>query len=110
VLNRAKLDEMKINRIQYTVQPGFAEKNKQNIAKVMEELRRLNHPGIHYSAYVLEDGKTFMHLVILKDEAASTVIPSLESFKHFQGELKAGNPEIPPKFEGLELAGASFEI
>lgn len=101
---------MKIMKIQYTVQPGFAETNKQNIAKVMQELRTLNHPGVRYSAYTLDDGKTFVHLVTLKDEEAEKVIPSLESFKHFQTELRAGQPEVPPKFDDLALVGSSFDI
>lgn len=101
---------MKTIRIQYTVQPGFAETNKQNIAKVMQELRALNHPGVRYSAYTLGDGKTFMHLVTLKDEEAEKVIPNLESFKHFQTQLRAGQPEVPPKFDDLALVGSSFDV
>ena len=101
---------MKFLRIQYTVRPDFAERNKQNIAKVMQEWRASNHPEIHYSAYVLEDGKTFMHFVMFQNEDASSVISSLESFKHFQSELKAGNPEVPPKFDNLALVGSSYEL
>jgi len=101
---------MKITKIQYTVQPGFTEKNKQNIAKVMQELRSLNHPGVRYSAYVLDDGKTFVHFVIFKDEEATKVIPNLASFKHFQSELIAGTPEIPPVFENLALVGSSRDF
>jgi len=101
---------MKIAKIQYTVQPGFAEKNKQNIAKVMQELRSLNHPGVRYSAYVLDDGKSFVHFVIFKDEEATKVIGSLASFKHFQSELIASPPEIPPVFENLALVDSSWDF
>lgn len=101
---------MKTIRIQYTVQPGFAETNKQNIAKVMEELRALDHPGVRYSAYTLDDGKTFMHVVALKDEEAEKVIPNLESFKQFQTALRGSQPEAPPKFDDLALVGSSFDI
>jgi hypothetical protein len=97
-------------KIQYTVQPGFVEQNKQNIAKVMQELRSPNHPGIRYSAYVLDDGKTFLHFVMFKDEEAANPIGNLESFKHFQTELKAGNPEIPPAFENLTLVDSSHQL
>lgn len=101
---------MKIMRIQYTVQPDFVERNKQNIVKVMQELRSLNHPGIRYSAYVLDDGKTFMHFVIFKDEESAKFIGDLESFKHFQSELKTSNPEIPPRFDNLSLVDSSYEL
>ena len=102
---------MKITRIQYTVPSGFAERNKQNIAKVMQELRSSNHPGIRYSAYVLDDGKSFMHFVVFTDEeVGKNVINNLEAFKHFQSELKASNPEVPPKFEDLTLVGSSYDF
>ena len=61
---------MKITRIQYTVSAEFAETNKKNIVKVMEELKAANHPEIHYSAYVLEDGRSFMHYVVFSDQEA----------------------------------------
>ena len=101
---------MQAIRIQYTVKADFAERNKQNIAKVMEELRSSNHPDIHYSAYVLEDGKTFMHFVTFEGENQSSVISNLESFKHFQSEMKASQPEIPPKFDNLALVGSSYDL
>src|SRR5580658_7474205 len=101
---------MQAIRIQYTVKADFAERNKQNIAKVMEELRSGNHPDIHYSAYVLEDGKTFMHFVTFEGENQSSVISGLESFKHFQSEMKASQPEIPPKFDNLALVGSSYDL
>jgi hypothetical protein len=101
---------MKIAKIQYTVQPGFTGKNKQNIAKVMQELRSLNHPGVRYSAYVLDDGKTFVHFVVFKDEEATKVIPNLASFKQFQSELVGSTPENPPVFENLALVGSSWDL
>ena len=101
---------MKITRIQYTVQPAFAEQNKRNIARVMQELRSLNHPEIRYSSYLFDDGKTFMHFVLLKNEEAEKVIRNLEAFKTFQAELKASNPEKPPQFENLALVDSSFEL
>jgi hypothetical protein len=101
---------MKIMKIQYTLQAGFVDRNKQNIAKVMQDLRSLNNAGIRYSAYVLEDGKTFLHFVMFKDDEASKQIGTLESFKHFQAELKASSPEVPPQFTNLALVGSSFEL
>src|SRR5436305_1209506 len=101
---------MKIMRVQYTVVPEFVETNKQNITKVMDKLRSIGSPGVRYSSYLLEDGKTFMHYVIMQDEAANKVILDLEEFKHFQSELKASRPEVPPKAENLSLVGSSYDI
>jgi hypothetical protein len=101
---------MNIIRIQYTVSREFAEANKKNIGKVMEELRSSNHPEIRYSSYVFNDGKTFMHVFISPDKESQKIIDNLESFKHFQMELKASRPEAPPQFENLTLVGSSYDL
>jgi len=97
-------------KIQYTVNAGFVEQNQQNIANVMRDLQSLNHAGIRYSAYLLDDGKSFVHFVMFKDEEASKQIGTLESFKRFQSELKASTPEVPPQVANLSLVGSSFEL
>lgn len=101
---------MKVTKIQYTVSSEFAETNKKNIAAVMAELRTLNHPDIRYSTFCAEDSKTFTHLFIAKDEETKKVMGTIEAFKHFQSELKASNPEVPPQLENLTLVGSSWEI
>ena len=101
---------MNIIRIQYTVAPGFVEANKKNIVNVMADLRSGNHPEIRYSSYVCEDGKTFMHVFISRDKEAQKIIDNLESFKHFQRELKASQPETPPQFQQLTLVGSSYDL
>lgn len=100
---------MKVTRVQYTVQPDFAEQNKENIEVVMSELRALNNNDLKYASYVLDDGKTFMHLVHHNSKNAEHLPASLESFKHFQTQLKA-HLEIPPKAEILELVESSFNV
>jgi hypothetical protein len=90
---------MKVTRVQYTVQPSFTEQNKQNIEAVMSELRALNLADFKYASYVLEDGKTFMHLV--HDNANDgSPLGNLESFKQFQSQLK-DHFEISPKAESF---------
>ncbi len=101
---------MKVTKIQYTVSSAFAETNRKNIAAVMAELRTLNHPDFRYSTYCAEDGKTFTHLFIAKDDEAKKVIGGVKSFQHFQAELKGSNPEVPPQFENLTLVGSSWDI
>ena len=101
---------MMITKIQYTVKPEFVETNKQNIQAVMEELKSLGNNNIRYSSYIFEDGKTFMHFVVAKDEETNKILTGLEVFKKFQTELKASGPEVPPKVDHLNLVGSSFEI
>lgn len=97
---------MKTIRVQYTAKQEYAAKNKENILKVMNDLRVINNPGIKYSSFVLEDGKTFMHFAIFENEEANKVLNNMESFKQFQAELKASGPEVPPKAENLSLVAS----
>jgi hypothetical protein len=100
---------MKISRVQYTIQPDFVEQNKKNIEAVMSELRTINNPGFKYASYVLDDGKTFMHLVHYSSAESEYLPGSLETFKHFQSQLN-GHFEVPPKAESLELVESSFNL
>lgn len=98
---------MKIVRVLYTTTAKYAAKNKENIAEIVRELKQLNHPGINYCTYVLEDGKTFMHLDHFENEEAHDVLTSLESFKKFSDELWASSLEKDPKLELLSLVAAT---
>ncbi len=97
-------------KVQYTVQAGYAETNKKNIQKVMADLQALNNPGVRYSAFALEDGKTFIHFAMYPDEETAAIVPNLASFQSFRQQLKDSKPEIPPKAEDLTLVGAAYEI
>ena len=98
---------MKIVRVQYTTTAEYAATNKENINNIVRELNELNHPGIKYSCYVLEDGKTFMHLDHFENEEAHEVLTSLESFKKFLTELWASSLEKEPKLELLSPVAAT---
>jgi hypothetical protein len=73
-------------------------------------VRKLNHPGIRYSAYLLPDGKTFMHFDQFENEEAHQVLMGLESFKKFQSGLKESSLEASPQWELLTLAAASYDF
>ena len=101
---------MKSVKVQYTVKVGYAVTNKDNIRQVMSDLRELAHPGIKYSAFILEDGKTFIHFGMYTDQEALDVVNNLPSFQLFRDHLKASQPETPPKGDDLTLVDSSYEI
>jgi quinol monooxygenase YgiN len=101
---------MKAVKVQYTVRAEYAETNKANIHQVMADLRELANPGIRYSSFVLEDGKTFVHFGVYTDQEALDVVNNLPSFQSFREQLKASGPEAPPKGDDLTLVGSSYEI
>jgi hypothetical protein len=100
---------MKIVRVQYTTTAQFAATNQQNIAGIVAELKQLNHPGIKYGAWLLPDGKTFMHFDQLENEEAHQVLTSLQSFKKFDEELWASQLEVEPVLELLTLVASTEE-
>jgi len=100
---------MKIVRVQYTTTPEYAATNVENIKRIVAELKVINHPGIKYSAYLLPDGKTFMHFDQFENEKAHAVLTALDSFKKFSDGLWASNLEAEPKLELPSLV-ASTEV
>lgn len=98
---------MKIVRVHYTVKPGYVATNQQNIAGIVSELKTLNHPGIKYTAWLLPDGKSFMHFDQFADEEAHLVLQGLVSFKKFAEELAASELKVEPKLELLSLVAST---
>ena len=101
---------MKSVKVQYTVKAEYAETNKGNIRQVMADLQELANPGIKYSSFSLEDGKTFIHFGMYADQQAQEVVNNLPSFQSFREQLKASQPDTPPKGDDLILVDSSYEI
>lgn len=108
LLNQIKT--MKSVRVQYTVKKEYVEQNQKNIRQVMSDLKALNNPGIKYSSFLLEDGQTFMHFAMYPDDATSQIVNDLPAFVKFRTELKASQPEVPPKSDKLELVASAYDI
>ncbi len=101
---------MEAVKVQYTVKPGYVETNKSNIRKVMADLKEINNPNLRYSAFLLEDGKSFVHFVMRTSNDAQKTLDALPSFQEFQRQLRESGPEVPPKAENLSLVGASWDV
>lgn len=97
-------------RVQYTVKESYVETNKANIQRVMADLREINDPNIKYAAFLLDDGKSFMHFVMRTSVEAQKTISELPSFQEFQRQLRESGPEAPPQSENLTLVGSSWEV
>jgi hypothetical protein len=101
---------MKAVKVQYTVQEKYVPANTENIKKVMNDLREINNPGVRYSAFILDDGKTFLHFALYPDEESMEIVSNLDSFKSFRQQLKESQPEIPPQAEDLSLVGSAYDF
>jgi len=101
---------MKIVKVTYTATAEYSEQNKENIRAVMNDLQKLNKQEINYNTCVCADGKTFIHTAFFKTNEDEKILFDLPSFQHFQQQLKASGPEVPPKQELLSLVGSSKDI
>jgi hypothetical protein len=101
---------MKIVKVVYTVNPEFAVINSDNIKLVMNDLRKINHPGISYNACLGSDRKTFTHTAFFRSAEEQKLLNELPSFKNFQEQLKMSGLEVAPKQDFLELIGSSVDI
>lgn len=97
-------------KVQYTVKKEYVETNKANIQRVMTDLKDINNPNIKYSAFLLDDGKSFVHFIMRLDDQAQKTLSELPSFQEFQRQLRESDPEAAPKAENLHLVGSSWDI
>lgn len=75
----------------------------------MLELRSKRNTGVLYSTYIKEDGLSFVHFSINKDE--ENIITSLPAFKAFSTQLKAeGLVGEPPQDLQLKMVATSFDL
>lgn len=100
---------MKVIKVTYTVQSAFAQQNKQNIQQFINDLQRINDPGLRYHVYQSSDGKTFMHFAEYNYDEAQQRLLELPSFKTFQ-QQRDQQLEIAPVIETLQFVDASYSL
>jgi hypothetical protein len=101
---------MKAVKVQYMVKPEYVEQNKANIRKVMEAIRANPISGMHYASFILDDGQTFVHINMAKDQETLSRLNEVKEFGEFREALKASGPVSPPSPESLNLVDAGFEL
>lgn len=101
---------MKAVKVEYTIKPEFVEQNKINIQKVMNALTENPIEGMQYSSFILEDGQSFVHINMAKDEETMSKLNDVEEFTAFRMALKGSQPIKPPKSYQLNLVGSAFEL
>ena len=101
---------MKAVKVEYTVKPDFVEQNKKNIRRVMDAIRKNPVEGMQYASFILDDGQTFVHINMARDDETMGKLSSLEEFSEFRKALKASDPVSPPTPSKLNLVGSAFDV
>ena len=83
----------KFTIIRYETRPDSADENQQAIERVFAELAEKHPEGLKYSAFRLDDGVTFIHIV--QTEGDADPLPQLTAFQEFakgSGDRMDGKP------------------
>jgi hypothetical protein len=95
--------------VRYKTKPDRAEENKQLVEKVFAELDEMGATGFGYASFRLEDGVTFVHVVVEdekdRDGESSVSLADVPAFRAFQAGI-ADRCEEQPVAMGATVVGA----
>jgi hypothetical protein len=92
--------------ITYKVRPETAASNAELIRGVFDELADAAPENVRYTALVLEDGVSFVHLVEVED--GENPIPELAAFKAYSEAVRERCQEPPVVSQARELGSYRF--
>ena len=79
--------------IRYKTHPECADENERLIRDVFAELAEQQPPGLHYAAFRLDDGVSFLHVAVT--DGATNPLSSLAAFGKFQAGIQGRCVEGP---------------
>ncbi len=101
---------MIVVKVTYKVKPEFVEKNQENINLFMVDFRKMNSNNFRYTAYLCEDGKTFVHLSHYQNEAIQKAVLNVPSFRSFQQQRDDSGLAGAHEVEVMNLVATSHDI
>jgi hypothetical protein len=81
--------------VRYRTKPERAEENVQLIEKVFSELGELQATGFGYASFRLEDGVSFVHVVVEQDGGGSVSLADVPAFQAFTANIADRCDEQP---------------
>ena len=94
---------MRCVMVRYRTKPEQAERNRELVRAVYEELDRERPAGIRYRTVQLDDGVTFVHIAEI--ESDRNPLGDLAAFAAFQQDIAARCDE-PPASAGFTEVGS----
>jgi hypothetical protein len=97
---------VKATMVRYRVKPEHVAENEELVQAVFAELDRTQPEGFRYASFRLEDGTSFVHLVIEdEDEQAPASLADVPAFQHFVRDIGDRVDEAPVA-TGLTAVGS----
>lgn len=81
--------------VRYRTKPERAEENQQLVEKVFAELDELHATGFAYASFRLEDGVSFVHVVVEEEGGGSVSLADVPAFEEFQAGIAERCEEQP---------------
>jgi hypothetical protein len=101
---RAKEHKLKATVVQYQAKPERAADNQRLIEAVFVELEERQPEGFTYKVFRLEDGVSFVHVVIEHDIDEPDSLQEVPAFQAFVAGI-ADRCDVPPVATGATIVG-----
>jgi hypothetical protein len=95
---------MKATVVRYQAKPERADENQKLIEAVFADLEARQPEGFTYQVLRLDDGVSFIHIVIEHDVERSDSLADVPAFQAFVAEV-ADRCDVPPQPSGATLVG-----
>jgi hypothetical protein len=90
--------------VRYQVKPERAAENQELVAAVFAELDESEPDGFTYKVFRLEDGVSFIHVMIEHDVDAPDSLQDVPAFQAFVADI-ADRCDVPPIATGATIVG-----
>ena len=97
-------DTMKATVVRYQAKAERADENQELIEAVFAELEEREPDGFTYKVFRLEDGVSFIHVVIEHDVDEPDSLQEVPAFQRFVAGI-ADRCEVPPLATGATIVG-----
>jgi hypothetical protein len=95
---------MKATVVRYQAKPDRADENQKLIEAVFDELVEREPDGFTYKVFRLEDGVSFLHVVIEHDVEHPDSLQDVSAFQAFVADI-ADRCDVPPLPMGATVVG-----
>lgn len=95
---------MKTTVVRYQTKPERADENQQLIEAVFADLDEREPEGFTYKVFRLEDGVSFIHVVIEHDVVDPDSLQAVPAFQAFVADI-AERCDVPPVATGATIVG-----
>lgn len=95
---------MKTTVVRYQAKPERADENQRLIEAVFVDLEARDPKGFTYKSFRLEDGVSFLHVLIEHDIDEPDSLQAVPAFQAFVADI-ADRCDVPPAATGATLVG-----